>query len=102
MDNYLLEAALDADNKPVSDRLFLLHLSRKVDKDLAEALQDIEGLDALEPRGKYTLLVNIAKLFSPDEVIGAIKSALDRCFSSILVPGDQFKQVKRNISEARR
>jgi len=101
MGNYLIEEAKDQDGKPV-ERLFLLHLSKQVDKDLAGKLTEVEGLDSVQARGQYTFLIAVARMFDVDAVIDNLEKALDVWFSNIIVPEGQFKQTKRSILEARK
>lgn len=101
MENYLIEEAKGPDEKPV-DRLFLLHLSKQIDKNLAEKLPEVEGLDSIQGRGQYTFLIAVARMFETDSVISNLEKVLDIWFSNIIVPGSQFSQIKRNISEARK
>ena len=50
------------------------------------ALMAIEGVDAIQPIGRYTVQMVLANTFDFDSVIEDIKGVLERAVSAVLLP----------------
>ena len=69
------------------DHAFDLTLKKPIDKEIAEFIMRLDGIDLVtEPKGRYTIGIIIAKTFDVDEVIEALKEGLKSLQSNIITP----------------
>ena len=93
-----LEVAKDPNGK-IIENVYLLHLDKQVEEELAKQLITITGIASLAAKDRYTIILTIGKLFSKDEVCQHINEIMSHWLSPIILPPEQGAQVKRNIRD---
>lgn len=85
---YVITFATDEQGNPIKYR-FMLSLSKRLqemEKTALEATMGTDGIDSVQPHGRYTLEVTICRAFDPDAVLAEMKEKLDRAMSAIIMP----------------
>jgi hypothetical protein len=74
-------------------QLLIVTLSKRLDKTqygdpqaFVSALMAVEGVDALQPVGRYSVQMVLANTFDFDSVIEDIKAVIERAVSAVLLP----------------
>lgn len=68
---------------------FMLSISKSLSDNqgaVIKAIQAFEGIDAVQPIGRYTMDVVIGRAFDPDEVFSELRNLLDSLLSDIIRP----------------
>ena len=95
-EKYILTFPEDQDGNPVTKFRFMLSLSKpmkEIESKLQNALGTLDGIDqiAIQPLGRYTVEVVIARTFDADEVITELKRRLEEdVLSDIITPSKQI------------
>jgi hypothetical protein len=85
---YVLVFAKDEKGEEIRYR-FMLCLSKSMTENaggIAKAIAAFEGIDAIQPVGRYTADVAISRAFDADEVIEGLKKLLDGLVTDIITP----------------
>jgi hypothetical protein len=86
--DYNFEFAKDENGNDIKYR-FMLTTKKPLNeiKDGIEMnLVQVGGIDFIQPGGRYTLEIVVARTFDPEQVIDAIKKVLDEIQSDIITP----------------
>jgi len=79
-EQYILTFPEDENGEPVTKYRFILTLGKKIEKELGAKLQKaigtLDGIDGINPGGRYTMELTIARTFEADEVIAELKKRL--------------------------
>lgn len=84
---YVLIFAKDEQGQEIKYR-FMLCVSRSLAEEqgrLAKTIQALEGIDRIEPVGRYTADIVIGRAFDADEVLVELTKMLDSFLSDIVV-----------------
>jgi len=88
--NYIFTFAKDDQGNDIKYR-FMLTINKNITKDknlsnsLLKLFNSIDGINYTGWTGNYTIEIQIARTFNPDEVIDALKKILDQVLSDIIV-----------------
>ena len=85
---FVIIFAKDEQGNEIKHR-FMLCTSKSVlegNGTIAKAIQAFEGIDRIEPVGRYTIDVVIGRAFDADEVLLELKKTLDGLLSNIITP----------------
>lgn len=88
--NYIFTFAKDDQGNDIKYR-FMLTINKNITKDknlnnsLFKLFNSIDGINYIGSTGNYTIEIQIARTFNPDEVIDALKKNLDQVLSDIIV-----------------
>jgi len=83
---YVMTFAQDGNGEETKYR-FILSLSKRIEKlgqPILDALMSTEGIDSVQPIGRYTIDICIARSFNADEVIATLEPKLDALLSDII------------------
>lgn len=86
---YIFTFAKDEEGNDIKYR-FMLTINKNLKKDenlqnsLLKIFNSIDGINSMSLAGYYTIEIQIARTFNPDEVINLLKKNLDQILSDII------------------
>lgn len=76
-------------------RARVLHLSKRMrDESLMNSISQINGVEAVQPNGPYSVTMFIGRCFEPDFVVQQIETAVKTFISGLIVPDKTIQIAK--------